>query len=135
MGVLDFPHPGIIPSLCRTREEYNVLAKLPVHIYAVDSKTTNEIHWHDYTQIWYTVSGSYYHTVNGVRSLQTAGCVSVIYPYSVHAVDTLHTVLEDTRIICISKTDKPYLKNIHPIKPQTYTHAAFENSTLQPFTQ
>ena len=135
MGVLDFPHPGIIPSLCRTREEYNVLAKLPVHIYAVDSSTANEIHWHDYTQVWYTVSGSYYHTINGVRSLQTPGCVSVIYPYSTHAVDTLLTSLENARIICISISDSAYVKNILPFIPLTYSLAAFDNFMLRPFVR
>lgn len=135
MSFLDFPHPGVVPSLCRTREQYNVLAKLPVHIYAVDANDTNEIHWHDYTQIWYTISGSYYHTVNGVRSLQTAGCVSVIYPYSVHAVDTLHTELSDARIICISISDSAFVKNILPFVPLTYSLAAFDNFTLHPFTK
>ncbi len=127
--------PGIIPALSqlRTSITQHVLERLPFYVYPVTASVRNELHWHDYFQIWYTVSGSYYHTVNGERRLQTAGDIALIYPYTLHAVDTSSSDLESTRIISISIAKDVYDRNLLPVIPLTYSLASFDNFMLSPF--
>ncbi len=127
--------PGIIPSLLQSasRESGNVLCKLPFHIYPVHACVRNELHWHDYTQIWYTVSGSYYHTINGERRLQTPGSIALVYPYTLHAVDTSETDISSARIISISLRNDVYEKNQLSFLPLTYSLAVFNGAALSQF--
>lgn len=127
--------PGTVPALKQTVSKITtkILDKLPFDLYAVDTCVKNQLHWHDYTQIWYTVSGSYYHTINGVCKLQTPGSVALIYPYTLHAVDTSHTRLEEARIISISICNDAYAKNQLPLIPLTYSLASFDSFSLSPF--
>ncbi len=127
--------PGTIPSLLQSasRTSGNVLCKLPFHIYPVHACVRNETHWHDYAQIWYTVSGSYYHTINGERRLQTPGSIALVYPYTLHAVDTSETDISNARIISISIRNDVYEKNQLPFIPLTYSLAAFDGAALSQF--
>lgn len=129
--------PGVIPALSqlRTSITQHVLEVLPFYIYPVTACVRNELHWHDYIQIWYTVSGQYYHTINGERRLQTAGCISLIYPYTLHAVDTSESDPEATRIISISIAKDVYDKNLLSFIPLTYSLASFDNFMLSPFIE
>ena len=109
--------PGIIPALCqlRTGVTQHILERLPFYIYPVTSSVKNELHWHDYIQVWYTVSGSYYHTINGETKRQVAGSIALIYPYTLHAVDTSVSDIEKTRIISFSITKDVYEKSCFPL--------------------
>ena len=129
--------PGVIPALSqlRTNVTQHVLERLPFYIYPVTACVRNELHWHDYIQIWYTVSGQYYHTVNGERRLQTEGSVALIYPYTLHAVDTSESDPVATRIISISVAKDVYDKNLLPFIPLTYSFASFDNFMLTPFIE
>lgn len=127
--------PGTIPTLLQssTRLSGNMLNKLPFYIYPVHACVKNEVHWHDYIQIWYTVSGSYYHTINGVTKLQTSGSIALIYPYTLHALDTSESDLTDARIISISLWGDVHKNNRLPIIPLTYSSAVFGESKLSHF--
>ena len=127
--------PGTIPALLQSasRLSGSVLSKLPFYIYPVHACVRNETHWHDYTQIWYTVSGSYYHTINGERRLQTPGSIALVYPYTLHAVDTSETDISKTRIISISLRSDVYEKNQLSLIPLTYSLAAFDGAALSQF--
>ena len=55
-----------------------VSQKLPFMVRTISDRRLADSHWHDYTQIWYTVSGSYTQTINGVKLQQTAGSAALI---------------------------------------------------------
>ncbi|NLG53879.1 MAG: helix-turn-helix transcriptional regulator [Clostridiales bacterium] len=52
------------------------------------SKTIQDAHQHDYVQIWYVISGSFRHVLNGISYEQAAGDFIAIPPYFPHQVDT-----------------------------------------------
>ena len=105
----------------------------PVSVQKVRYKTINPQHWHDYSQIWYTVSGSYYHTINGERRLQTPGSVSLIFPHTLHGVDTSLSDTENARIVYFSIREDMFSKNYMPFIPLTYSLASFDKFVLSPF--
>ena len=51
------------PSLCSSNPLFSVA---PITVKTLSDKRISSYHWHDYLQIWYTISGNYLHTVNGV---------------------------------------------------------------------
>ncbi len=129
--------PGVIPALSqlRTGITQHVLEIFPFYIYPVTTCVRNELHWHDYIQIWYTISGQYYHTINGERRIQNPGSIALIYPYTLHAVDTSESDPETTRIISISIRKDVHDKNLLPFIPLTYSLASFDNFMLSPFIE
>ena len=93
--------PPMIPNLIHAPTEENLIypgfARSSVWGYRLDKRAKNELHWHTYSQIWYTLRGSYYHTVNGERHLFKEGDAAIILPYSVHAIDSSEENMDDTQ--------------------------------------
>lgn len=60
----------------------------PVTVSAVESRHCGTTHSHDFLQFWYTVSGTWYHTVAGVMTKQEPGSTTFIFPYTPHSIST-----------------------------------------------
>ncbi|MBQ2840393.1 MAG: helix-turn-helix transcriptional regulator [Oscillospiraceae bacterium] len=126
--------PPMIPNLVLAPTEKNLIypgfARSSVWGYRLDKRAKNELHWHTYAQIWYTLRGSYYHTVNGERHLLKEGDAAIILPYSVHAVDTSEENIDDTDIIAIYLSRDVWEKKLMPFSPLTHEKAVFEKNIL-----
>ncbi len=99
----------------------------------VDKTWANSVdkhHYHDYFQLYYTISGEYTHTINGVRKLCTAGDVSLIMPYTVHGLDTTATDFSKTRIITVSFLPNAFSLKKIPFYPISYTRCAYKKTYL-----
>lgn len=93
----------------------------------------SEMHFHDYTQLWYTVSGSYVHTINGHCTTQNAGSLAIVYPFSLHQINSVSSDLEKTKVISISFKNDVFEKNILPYFTPYYDCALFDKMHLSPF--
>ena len=126
--------PPMIPNLILAPTRYNLIyppfANAPVWGYRLDKRAKNEFHWHTYTQIWYTLRGSYYHTVNGKRILLEEGDAAIILPYSVHAVDTSEEEIDNTDIITVYISRELWEKQLIPFFPLSYNTAAYKSFRL-----
>ena len=94
------------------------------------SKSVDAHHNHDYFQLYYTISGSYKHTINGVTKICTPGDVSLIMPYTVHHLDTLDTNIEETTLITISFLPRLFPQKNIPLYPISFENAAFREKLL-----
>lgn len=130
MDIIPPLHTGTAPA-----PKGIVSQKLPFTVNTISDRRLADSHWHDYTQIWYTVSGSYTQTVNGVKLRQTAGSAALIFPYTIHRMDSSQTDLENTRVICISVYEDLFGKNIMPYMPLTFSASAFDKLLLPPFVR
>lgn len=129
MLVIPPKHYAIIPNLKSNRLAYRAL---PFYVTTLYERHYSDSHWHDYTQIWYTVSGSYVHTINGERQTHTAGSLALIFPYTIHSVDTSLSDLENLRVIRISIFEDLHSKNIMPFRPISYNSSVFDKFILSP---
>ncbi len=107
--------------------------KFPFLVDSIIDHRVSTLHWHNYMQIWYTVSGEYYHSINGVRQKQTAGSVALVFPYTVHSIDSSASDLSKTRVICISAYDELLLESCAPYAPLSFSSASFDKYLLCPF--
>ncbi len=105
----------------------------PFKVDTITDHRISEMHFHDYTQLWYTVSGSYVHTINGRRVTQSAGSLAVIYPFSLHQINSVNSDLEKTKVISVSFKNDVYEKNILPFFTPYYDCALFDKMHLSPF--
>ena len=69
---------------------------------AVQDRHLGATHSHDFLQIWYVVSGSYFHTINGVTVKQLPGSGVLVFPYVPHSINTLESKLSQTLVVQIS---------------------------------
>lgn len=122
-------HTGTHPSL--KRSSFSIRIE-PFSVRVNKFSRIGESHWHDYTQLWYTVSGSYDQVINGQRIRQTPGSLALIFPFTTHSVDTSATTPEETRIICISIFEDLFSKNIMPFRPLSYVASVFDKLILTP---
>ncbi len=86
--------------------------------------------WLDYVQIYYTISGSYFHTVNGVRKERLPGSATLIFPFTSHVFDTSTTSYPDACIAKLSITEYP-----DKFIPLTYNFASFNKLSLSNFIE
>ncbi len=122
------PFDVTLPNLSINNKLFNFL---PFDIKKVSSNKINDSHWHDHLQIWYTISGNYLHTVNGITYPQSPGSAMIIFPYMIHSIDTSKTNLKDAEIIQISvKKNVLEDKNI-PFLGHTYENASFDSFYLK----
>ena len=95
------------PSL--SSENSILRANAPV-IESMCNKKKDEIHFHNYVQIWYILAGTLSHSVGDSEYLQTPGSCIIVLPYTEHAINTLDA--EDTPVaLSISVTDEFFRKN------------------------
>ncbi|MBQ2743924.1 MAG: helix-turn-helix transcriptional regulator [Oscillospiraceae bacterium] len=72
------------------------LKKLDFSIGSLCHRQNDEMHMHNFTQIWYVLSGTLVHTIDDKTYLQTPGTCISVPPHIVHNIDT--TTSEDTPI-------------------------------------
>ena len=104
-----------------------------VNIQKMEYLSVSDYHWHDYPQIWYTVSGSYYHTINGVRKKQTPGSVAFVFPFSVHSIDSSQTNIDEVEVFSISFFEDLINSGDVGFSPIDYKTAAYDNFLLPQF--
>ena len=107
--------------------------KFPFLVDKLVDKRISSSHWHNYMQIWYTVSGEYSHTINGVRKRQPAGSVALVFPFSVHSIDSSHSDLSETRVFSISVYDVKLLEKSASYSTLSFSSASFDKHLLAPF--
>ncbi len=108
---------------------------LPVCIQTLQSNKVSNTHWHDYLQIWYTVSGEYDHVIDGVTIPQKPGSVMLIFPYMMHRIDTMKTDLSTARVFQISIRKGELEKQHIPYLTQSYKTGLFDSFYLNPYVQ
>jgi len=86
--------------------------------------------WCDYVQIYYTISGSYFHTVNGEKRERLPGSVTLVFPFSAHTPDISEPESRDSCIARLSVTE-------YPIKfvPLAYNMAAYNKKPIPNFIE
>lgn len=105
---------------------------LPLTAETLCVRKKNELHWHDYVQMWYVFSGTMKHTLGDETFLQTPGSCVVVLPYVEHAIDTLDS--DDTPVILsISFTDRFLIDRKYRFFSYFNKHARFEEKTIPPF--
>ena len=108
----------------------------PMKPFCVDlliDKRICDLHYHDYTQLWYTVRGSYVHTIDGQCLMQSAGSLAIIYPFSTHQINSANSDIENTTVISVSFKNDVFEKNILPFFSPYHTCALFDKMHLNPF--
>ena len=75
---------------------------VPISVHAVENRHRGTTHSHDFFQFWYTVSGSWYHTADGVTTKQVPGSVALIFPYTPHSINTLQADPEELQVLEVS---------------------------------
>ncbi len=107
--------------------------EFPVVIDFLYDNRISDSHWHDFVQLWYTVSGQYYHTINGVTCKQTEGSLAIVPPFAIHQIDSSKSDLSDLRVIKCEFAFDVFQKNQLNFKPLNYISAAFDKIQLNPF--
>ena len=130
-NVIVDPFDVSVPSLSINNRMFAIL---PFTVQMVSHNKKNSPHWHDYLQIWYTVSGSWLHTINGVTYPQKAGSAAVIFPYMTHRIDTSETNLKEALVIQISIKKNFLESNNIPFLGHSFEDASFDSFYLAPNT-
>lgn len=118
-----------IPDLC----EHNLLFNaLPVLIKTKHQRRVSSVLWHDYLQIWYTISGTYRHVLQGVSYQQSPGSLILVFPYMTHQYDTSQSDLEELSVFQISIRKDVFQKYGIPFLSHGYNAASFNSYCLQP---
>ncbi len=95
----------------------------------------SQAHWHCHPQIWYTVRGSYRHTICGETVIQTPGSLAIIPPFSPHSIDSAESNLDETEVYSILFPNDAFEKNLLPVLPINYSSVVFEKFLLTPFSR
>lgn len=111
----------------------HTFAFLPVSVQTLNDTRISNTHWHDYLQIWYTVSGEYDHMINGVTIPQRAGSAMLVFPYMMHRIDASKTDLSNTRVIQISIRKNELEKQHIPYLTQSHRSGFFDLFYLNPY--
>ena len=118
------------PHLRATNERFK---KAPVYIDTFTDRRLSELHWHDYTQIWYTVSGSYVHMINGKEVVQGPGSVAIVFPYSAHQIDTTNSCFRETKGVTFSISPEGFERFALPFVSLSYNSTFYSNAPLSNF--
>lgn len=74
----------------------------PITVNTVEQRHSGTTHSHDFLQFWYTISGSWYHTANGVTVKQEPGSATLIFPYTPHSINTLKSDPAQLQVLEVS---------------------------------
>ena len=118
--------------LFQTWTDDSFIGKYGININNVVAGGINIFHYHDYFQIYYTVSGEYEDEINGVPVLCGEGSVSLICPYTAHRLDTRHSPA-DTKVISFSFLPDVFSSKGIPFSPLSYKEAVFNGKVLPNF--
>lgn len=111
----------------------SLLNRFPIVIDFLCDNRISDSHWHDFVQLWYTVSGQYNHTINGVTCKQSAGSLAIVPPFAIHQIDSSKSDLSNLRVIKCDFAFDVFQKNQLNFKPLNYISAAFDKIQLNPF--
>lgn len=123
------------PYLCSTPQlscGQIMFRTVPIMVEKLRDRRKSNSHWHDYLQIWYTVSGQYRHTVNGVTYPQKAGDAMLVFPYMTHSIDSSESDLEKTVVYEISIKKNMLEKYCIPFLSHSFCSASFDSFYLTP---
>ena len=128
-AVIMFPYSYVMPHMS---QENTVLKVFPITVSKIRDKRISSTHWHDYLQIWYTVSGEYSHTVNGITYAQKPGDAMLVFPYMIHSIDASNSDLETLQVYEISIKKDLFEKHCIPFLSHSYRSASFDSFYLSP---
>ena len=93
--------PPFFNTLIPVFKNHSMFSKrYPFDFHVPDIPMLDNPEWVDYVQIYYTISGEYFHTVNGVKKERLPGSATLIFPFTSHIFDTSATSYPDA---CIAK--------------------------------
>lgn len=83
---------------------YTLLRKYNIVVESMCNRKKDQLHCHDFVQLWYVFTGTLRHTVGDNEYLQTPGSCVIVLPFTDHAINTLDS--EDTPVtLSLSFTD------------------------------
>lgn len=123
------PYSFVYPSLSHRNA---IFSFSPFSVTILKDNRIGTIHWHDYPQIWYTASGEYVHTINGVSYIQKPGDIMIVFPYMVHSIDTSGSNMENALIYEFSIRNDLLKNSEIPFLSHTYCKASFDSLFLSP---
>lgn len=109
--------------------------KWPIRVKPLADNRLNDAHSHSSLQIWYTISGEYNHMLNGVCYKQTPGSAVVVFPYSIHQIDSRMSNLEELNVISVSLPLLSFTSEGIPFQSLTFANASFDSFLLHPLFQ
>ena len=107
----------------------------PILVKPLTNKQLNDPHSHGSFQIWYTISGEYEHILNGVRHRQSSGSAIVVFPFSVHQIDSRNSNLDELNVISITLPTDSFTSENIPFQALTFRQASFDSFLVQPLFQ
>lgn len=98
---------GFIPPLfeavlLRPASENNALGCFRVFPEIIRGRKRSPVHWHDYYQLWFVLSGSCMQTVEGEVLTQTPGTMVLLPPYTEHRWDTSASGTEERMLVRVN---------------------------------
>ena len=123
-----FPCPPQKP-IFQSWVDDSFIGKYGISINNVVTGGINQLHYHDFFQIYYTVSGRYTDEINGVPVLCEEGSISLICPYTAHRLDTRNSPA-DTRVISFSFLPDAFSSRGIPLFPHSYKQAVYNGICL-----
>ncbi len=126
------PHPPKKP-LCNFWVNDSFIGKYGIQITNIVIGGMDNLHYHDFFQIFYTISGEYTHEINGVPVLCDEGSVSLICPFTVHRLDTRESPTEKTKVISFSFLPNAFSSKGIPLFPLSYKKAVYKGKCLPTF--
>ena len=123
-----FPYPPQKP-LFQSWVDDSFIGKYGININNVVTGGANRLHYHDYFQIYYTVSGKYKDEINGVPVLCEEGCISLICPFTAHRLDTTESPA-NTKVISFSFLPDAFSSRGIPFFPHSYKQAVYDGICL-----
>lgn len=123
--------PPVFNTLTPVFKSNSMFSKrFPFDLFTMNTPIAENPEWCDYVQIYYTISGSYFHTVNGEKKERLPGSATLIFPFTSHLFDTSETSCPDTCIIKLS-----FIKYPDKFIPLTYKEASFNSFSLSNFIE
>ena len=120
-------HPAISPDLKESKIAYRLL---PFSIQPQRAPHIGVTHWHNYLQLWYSISDSYTININGEKNVQVPGQLTIIPPYLIHSFDSSESNPENLRHVSISLYDDLSEKNIAPLYSLSHDKVVYEDKIL-----
>ncbi len=123
--------PPVFTTLLPKLKRNSVLTdEYPLDLFTLNTPIKSSPKWYDCTRIYYTISGTYFHTINGVTKVCKPGSVIFIYPFATHMYDTSETDFSDSCIIKLAIANNP-----EHFTPLTYDMAVFDNRVLPNYAE
>lgn len=115
--------PDYIPHIAKTHSA-------PLEVNTVFFPHIGQMHWHNYTQIWYLQTGSYSQIFNEKKHRLSPGHLLIFPPYFVHQVDLSNIDVNSISLFKINIYEDLYDKSVFPYNPLTHSLSVFENTVV-----